>query len=143
MTRKLGAGAGKVRPLAAMLGQHAADPELRAENDREDEKCASSQKDRHPVSPRSFRSDHSAPSLVLDPDVGLLHDLAELRRLRHDKSLVVRRRHDAGRPAGSAPPAGPAGIAGAAMLCISAPASCCGLPTPEEENESLPRLARA
>ena len=58
VARKLGAGAGKIRPLTAMLRQHAADPELRSEDDREDEKCASSQKDRHPVSPRSFRSGH-------------------------------------------------------------------------------------
>src|SRR5262249_52749189 len=30
-----------------------------------------------------------------------------------------------------------------AMLFINSPASCCGLPMPDEEKESLPRLARA
>jgi len=29
------------------------------------------------------------------------------------------------------------------MLFINSPASCCGLSMPEEEKESLPRLARA
>jgi hypothetical protein len=60
MARKLSAGAGKIRPLAAMLRQHTADPELRTEDDRKDQKSAGDEKDRHAVSPRSSCFDHRA-----------------------------------------------------------------------------------
>ena len=45
--------------------------------------------------------------------------------------------------AGAEPRYGTCSTSSPAMWFISSPASCCGLPTPEEENESLPRLARA
>ena len=45
--------------------------------------------------------------------------------------------------AGAAPRYGTCSTSVPAMWFISSPASCCGLPMPEEENDSLPRLARA
>ena len=51
MARQFRAGAGKIRPLAAMLREHAPDPELRTEDERENEKSASGKNDRHPSVP--------------------------------------------------------------------------------------------
>ena len=45
--------------------------------------------------------------------------------------------------AGAAPRYGTCSTSVPAMMFISSPASCCGLPTPDDENDSLPALALA
>ncbi len=45
--------------------------------------------------------------------------------------------------AGAAPRYGTCSTLVPAIMFISSPANCCGLPTPEEENDSLPALALA
>ena len=45
--------------------------------------------------------------------------------------------------AGAAPRYGTCSTLVPAIMFINSPANCCGLPTPEEENDSLPALALA
>ena len=47
VARKLGAGAREIGPLRAMLAQHALDPELRAEDECQQQQAPEREKDRH------------------------------------------------------------------------------------------------
>src|SRR4029077_7047828 len=113
---KLSPGAGQVRPLGAMLRHDAADPQLRAEDEREDEKARDGEEDGHgalryfvmaglvpaiPLSdalcppnrdPRDKRGDDASlrSASILRLDVRLLDDRAELLRLGDHERAIFR-----------------------------------------------------
>ena len=87
VARKLRAGSGQVGPVGAMPSEHAADPDPRTEDQREQQQACNAKKDRH-----GFNRDMRSPTAsILQLDVGLRDDPAELLGLRDHEGAVLRR----------------------------------------------------